>query len=83
MNTELNLGVIVYQTRTFFVFFFKEKVRALKYNCANVLALAFALKYVCAKFSRFTVYALNIKEAASLGKHFVAYILHKIFFSVV
>lgn len=29
------------------------------------------------------IYALNMKEAASLGKHFVAYILHKIFFSVV
>lgn len=35
--------------------FFFKKTRALKFICANVLALAFALKYVCAKFSRLTV----------------------------
>lgn len=28
---------------------------ALKLNCSNVLAVAFAQKYVCAKFSCFTV----------------------------
>lgn len=30
-------------------------MHALKFICANVLVLAFVLKYACAKFSRFTV----------------------------
>lgn len=36
----------------------KYKVHALKFDCANVLALPYALKYVCTKCSRFTIVQL-------------------------
>lgn len=36
----------------------KYKVHALKLDCANVLALPYALKYVCTKLSWFTIVQL-------------------------
>lgn len=40
MNTDLNLSVTVDQTRIYFIIFFPQKARALKFSWANVLAFA-------------------------------------------
>lgn len=46
-------------------------MHALKYNCANVLAPAFALKYVRAKFSRFTIVLSSIMFLLQFGNYLV------------
>lgn len=70
MNTELNLDIIVEQTRTSFLF--KKKVCALKFNCANVLAFVIALKYVtmCKIFLLYNRSCLN-KFDHSRNKHYI------------
>jgi hypothetical protein len=40
---------------------------ALKLDCVNASALAFALKYVCAKFPHFTIWEISDVHTAALN----------------